>query len=289
MAARGLRNGRTGVIALALPDLSTGYSATVVAAFVHAAKRRGWSIHVEETGDDPGREQALLTRAREQQVDGLVLNPVLLESSALRRPQSLPPLVLIGEVDQPAVDHVWVDNPAAFHTLVTALARAGRRRIAVLGVMHSASSQLRVAGYHRALDDAGLPRDPELEIATRDWSAQGGHEAITRLLARGSTPPDAVVGLTDSLALGAIGALLRHGLDVPGQVAVCGYDDLEVARWTSPSLTSVSFDRAAIAEAALDLLTARIRQPGAPVDVRVVPHRVVVRESSGPLPLLPGP
>ncbi|RCK70636.1 LacI family transcriptional regulator [Desertihabitans brevis] len=284
LSARGLRNGRTGVIALALPDLSTPYSAAVVQAFVRSGKARGFSVHVEET-TDADTEAALLTRAREHLVDGLVLNPVLLEASAVRLAGSLPPVVMIGEVDEPAVDHVWVDNAAAVHSLVTALVRSGRRRVAVLGVMRSASSDLRTEGYRRALREAGLPHDPELEIPSAEWSSQGGHDAMTAVLARGTEVPDAVVCFTDTLALGVAGALQRRGVDVPGRVAVCGYDDVEVARWVSPSLTTVSFDRQAVAEAALDLLTARMERPDAPVETRTVPHRIVVRDSSGPLPL----
>lgn len=284
LAARGLRNGRTGVIALALPDLSTTFSATMVQAFVQAAKPRGWSVLVEETTDAEG-EAALLTRAREHQVDGLVLNPVLLESSAVRQATSLPPVVLIGEVDQPAVDHVWVDNPTAVQTLVRGLLRSGRRRVAALGLMNTASSQLRLDGYHRALRAAGTEPDPALEIPTAAWSTEQGHVAMRDHLRSCRPLPDAVMCFTDSLALGAVGALQRHGLRVPDDVAVAGYDDIEAGRHAAPSLTTVSFDRSAVAEAALDLLTHRISDPRAPVRMRTVEHRVVARESTGPLQL----
>ena len=284
LAARGLRNGRTGVIALALPDLSTTFSASMVQAFVQAAKPRGWNVLVEETTDAEG-ESALLTRAREHQVDGLVLNPVLLESSAVRQAESLPPVVLIGEVDQPAVDHVWVDNEAAVRSLVGGLLASGRRRVAVLGVMNTASSQLRLAGYHQALQEAGLAPDPSLEIATTAWTIEVGHTSTARLLRSGRPLPDAVVCFTDSLAMGALGALLRHGVRVPEDMAVAGYDDIEVGRYAAPSLTTVSFERSDVAEAALDLLTHRIGDPLAPVRLRTVGHRVVARESTGPLPL----
>lgn len=284
LAARGLRNGRTGVIALALPDLATTFSATMVQAFVRAAKPRGWNVLVEETTDAEG-EATLLTRAREHQVDGLVLNPVLLESSAVRQTGPLPPVVLIGEVDQPAVDHVWVDNPAAVRSLVGALLRSGRRRVAVLGVMNTASSQLRLAGYHQALDEAGLIPDPSLEIPTAAWSIEQGHTAMAGLLCSTLPLPDAVVCFTDSLAIGAVGALVRSGVRVPEDVAVAGYDDIEEGRYATPSLTTISFERRDVAEAALDLLTHRIEDPLVPVRVRTVDHRVVVRESTGPLEL----
>ena len=98
LSARGLRNGRSGVLALALPNLDTQYSAETIGAFVEAAHGRGWAIQVEETGAEPQRERELLSRARAHLVDGLILNPITLEDSVIAQVQNLPPLVLIGIV-----------------------------------------------------------------------------------------------------------------------------------------------------------------------------------------------
>ena len=101
LSARGLRNGRTGVVALALPDLAPSYSGELAHHFVVAAQKRGLNVQIEETAWGDQREHELLSRARAQLIDGLILNPVLLETSAVQRGASLPPVVLIGEVDQP--------------------------------------------------------------------------------------------------------------------------------------------------------------------------------------------
>jgi DNA-binding LacI/PurR family transcriptional regulator len=281
LSARGLRNGRTGVIALALPDLSTPYSASVTHAFVEAASKRQLTVQIEESAGSPEREAELLSRARAQLVDGLVLNPVLLETSAVQPGVSLPPVVMIGEVEQPAVDHLWTDNVTALRELTQLLLDEGHRRIALLGRMVSASYHLRVEGYREALRGAGLPVEPTLEIEVDSWTAAGGAEAIRGHLARHELP-DAIICCTDSLAMGVLSALWGDGYRVPDDVSVVGYDDVPEAAVTVPPLTTVHFDRVAIAEGALDLLARRIADPDRARAVVMLPHRIVRRQSTRP-------
>ncbi len=279
LSARGLRNGRTGVIALALPDLSTPYSASITRAFVDLAGQRQLTIQIEESAGSPEREAQLLSRARLQLVDGLVLNPVLLETSAVRPGVALPPVVMIGEVEQPAVDHLWTDNVTAIREMTTLLLAEGHRRVALLGRMHSASYQLRVRGYHEALGEAGLSADPGLEIPVDAWTSADGAAAVHQHLEHHPLP-DAIVCCTDTLAMGVLSALWRRGYRVPDDVSVTGYDDIPEASFTVPPLTTVSFDRAAIAGAALDLLAQRIAEPGRLRTSQMMAHRIVRRQST---------
>jgi DNA-binding LacI/PurR family transcriptional regulator len=279
LSARGLRNGQTGVIALALPDLSSAYSAVLAHHFVVAAKRRGWSVQVEETGSHGSRQEAeLLSRAREHLVDGLVLNPILLEASAVQRGVSLPPVVLIGEVDQPAADHVWIDNVGAERALTRLLLDSGHRRVGVLGVTQSASSRLREQGYRQAFVDARLPLDPSLEIRVGPWDPEGAYHAARSWLAE-HDPPEALVCFTDALALGALHAFAEAGIRVPDDVSVVGYDDVPEAAHYSPPLTTVGFDKAGFAEVVLARLAERIAEPDGPVVSQSVDFRVVERAS----------
>src|SRR5690606_33517427 len=133
LSARGLRNGRTGMIAVALPDLSTAYSAELLHLIVEAAHRRGLAVQVEETASEPHRERELLSRARSHLVDGLILNPIRLEDTVVPRTDRLPPVVLIGEVEQHRTDCVLVDNQAAAGAIVQHVLAQGARRIAVIG------------------------------------------------------------------------------------------------------------------------------------------------------------
>jgi len=280
LSARGLRNGRTGVIALALPDLRTAYSSEMAHHFVEAAFTRGFSVQIEETNGLAEREHQLVSRARAHLVDGLVLNPIVLEGSAVQRGVSLPPVVLIGEVDQTTADHVWVDNVAAVRELVGLLVARGHRRIAALGVMETESSRLRLRGYHEALAQADITVDPSWEIPCGVWNTHGGAEAMRRHLADHPVP-DAVVCFTDSLATGALHTLWSAGLDVPGDVALAGYDDIPESEFTTPGLTTVSFDKQRLSEIALDLLIARMSDSTRTPESVILPYRVIERASTG--------
>jgi LacI family repressor for deo operon, udp, cdd, tsx, nupC, and nupG len=278
LSARGLRNGRTGVIALALPDLTTSYSAELVHHFVIAAGQRGLSVQIEET-DGAEDERVLLSRARAQLVDGLILNPVLLETSAVQRGVSLPPVVLIGEVHLALADHVWHDNVAASRALTELLIAEGHRRIAVLGAMASETSDQRLRGYREAMDGAGLARPDDLCIPTKTWNQAGGAAAVQDYLATHPLP-DAIFCFTDAMAVGVINVLWAHGHRVPDDVSVVGYDDVIDAAYTVPALTTVRFEKRELAVTALDLLTKRIADHSRPVSAELVPHAIVRRQST---------
>ena len=283
LGARGLRNGRYGLIALALPDLSTAYSAELAHHFVEEAHARGWSLQIEETASEPGRERDLLSRARSHLVDGLVLNPVSLADSAVPVAAGpLPPTVLIGEVVQDRADHVGVDSVQAARDMTEHLLATGRRRIAVVGSpaeLETAAARQRTEGYRLALAAAGVAHDPLLEISARHWTTGDAVEAVRAHLAR-SPAPEAFVCFTDSMALGVLSVLWEHGLRVPEDVAVAGFDDIAGAQYAVPPLTTVSFDLRGYAVAALDLLAERIVDPSRPARQIVYPHRIVVRAST---------
>lgn len=284
LSARGLRNGRTGLIGLALPDLGTPYSAELAHHVVESAHALGWAIQIEETGKDPQREFELVSRARANMVDGLILNPVALDESAIRTGGSLPPMVLLGEVSQQSVDQVAVDNVAAARDMTLVLARHGRRRIAVLGAngtRGSATALDRTRGYRAAMAELGLPIGPELEIVCDEWSPAGSAAALESYLGAGHAVPEAIFAFTDSLAIGALSVLHAAGYRVPDDVVVAGFDDIADGRFAVPALTTVSVDKAAMAQAALGLLTKRMVDPTlSPVHVQM-PYELVMRASTG--------
>ena len=278
-SARGLRNGRTGMIALALPELNTAYSAELAHHFVHHARTQGWAIQIEETRGGPDPEHQLMLKARARLVDGLILNPISLETSAIQPGVTLPPVVVIGEVDQPIADHVWIDNVAASAAMVAHLVGRGRRRIAAVGVSDSESARLRVEGYRQGLGAAGLPYDPALEVATDGWGPSGGAAVIGGLLER--TPDvDALFCFTDALAMGALHALAIAGRRVPSDIAVAGYDDVWEAAYVSPSLTTIGSDKSELARIAIDLLVRRIADPERAPETITLPYELIVRDST---------
>ncbi|WP_040166611.1 LacI family DNA-binding transcriptional regulator [Microbacterium gorillae] len=286
LSARRLRSGRSGVIALALPDLSTPYSAEMAHHFVEAAHERGWGVQIEESGGRPDREASLLSRARARMVDGLILNPTVVDELPLTEAlDQMPPTVVIGEVAHQVFDQVCVDSEQAAFDMTTYLIEAGHERIAVVGTSADTefmTSVLRARGYRRALAAAGLVHDPVLEIACDDWTPHGGAVAVRAFLDSSRTP-DAIFCFTDSLAIGVLSELSRRGISVPQGVSVSGFDDVADGEYASPPLTTVSFDKPRFAAAALERLARRISAPYGAEDAPVVipvEHRIVVRAST---------
>lgn len=288
LSARGMRTGRSGTIAVALPDLATAYSAELVHSIVAAAHQRGLAVQIEETALAPEREGELLARARTRLVDGLILNPVRLEDSIVRFADQLPPLVVIGEVEQHRADHVRIDSRLAAADVARHLLARGARRIAMIGGdddqdLATATSRLRLEGVHDALREAGIARDPALEVNRLPWSVVSGAEAMRELLDR-RVEFDAVIAFTDSLAFGSLHALAARGIRVPEDVLLTGFDDVELSAYSTPSLTTIAFDRDDLADAALSLLTSRMDDRSMPPRSIVLPHRLRPRASTSSAP-----
>ena len=285
LLARSLRQGRTGIITLLVPDLTAAYFAELAHEVVEQAADIGMTVMVDETGGDPARERALLETAAESSwVDGVLLSSLGLSGEDLAGLGSRTSVVLLGErTAGSALDHVGIDNVAAAFDAVTHLVEAGRTSIAALGGHGSpldATSNLRLRGYTDALRAAGLPVG-KLHARAPDYRRASARDAVDALLGRGERP-DALFCFSDDLALGALRAAHEHGLGVPDDLAVVGFDDVEISRFLTPSLTSIRPDRAAIASQSLAMLVARLDDPGGTRRDVQVRHDLVVRESSRP-------
>lgn len=283
VAARQLRSGRSGVIALALPELQSPYFAEVAGLIVQAAELRSWTVLIDQTDGQADRERNLVAGLRRHAIDGLIFSPLALAGEELAGGGDTP-MVLLGErIWHGPADHVAIDNTAAAADATRHLAGLGRRRIAAIGAQDrpsAATAHQRLAGYHQALAEAGLPAEPMLVAEVDSFHRADGAAAMTRLLDL-PEPPDAVFAFNDLLALGAIRALLTRGLRVPQDVAVAGFDDIEDGRFSTPTLTTIAPDTAMIARLAVDLLAERLEEaPEPPREVRVG-HRLIIRESTG--------
>jgi DNA-binding LacI/PurR family transcriptional regulator len=285
LAARGLRSGRTGIIALVIPDLRAPFSAEVSQHFVELAHRRGLAVQIEQSWNDLDRTRELMAQARRHLVDGVVMNPITAEQRdiVLTDGAGSVPLVMLGEVLQDDVDQVWVDSVDAAARMTRFLLGLGHRRVAMLGVpgpgADTATGAQRREGYRAALTEAGLPVDPALEIACPSWRPSGGYAAMDALLERDERP-DAVFCATDSIAIGALSALWSRGVRAPDDISVAGFDDIDEAAFASPPLTTVRFDKRAYAAAALEHLVSRIEGSTEPAVRIALPVDIVERAST---------
>jgi DNA-binding LacI/PurR family transcriptional regulator len=283
--ARTLRTGRTGMLALVVPEIAVPYFSELARDVIDAAAEHGYRVMIDQTGHDHERERRLLMgEDRTMLFDGILFSPLVTKSELLdmHRSEHLP-LVLLGEHEfDGRYDHVAIDNVRAAKDAVAHLVEIGRARIAAIGAQpleEYATPMLRTAGYEAALEEAGLEVRPEYATPAPHYSRTDGYEAAKRLL-EASPRPDAIFCFSDLLAVGAMRAVFDAGLSVPDDVAVIGVDDIEEGRFARPSLSTVSLDTAFIAREAVRRITARIEDPEVSAEEIVAPHRVVAREST---------
>jgi DNA-binding LacI/PurR family transcriptional regulator len=261
-SARSLRIGRTDTIGVALPELDVGYFAEIGRFLVEVAEEFGYTVLISQTLGTKDREVQTLEKFRSQQVAGVIFSAISIEAAELVKSPGDVPVVLLGEhlLESP-LDRVTIDNVAATKAAVEHLIDIGRSRVAFVGLNGYGSQpempDLRLRGYAEALAAAGIVRDKALEAPVTGFHRTGGFQATQQLLASG-VEFDALFGANDSLALGAIRALMDRGRRVPEDVAVAGFDDVDEARFAVPRLTTVSPDKHRIARAAISLLAARI-------------------------------
>jgi DNA-binding LacI/PurR family transcriptional regulator len=284
MTARRLRTGRSGVLALAFPELPSPYFAELAVEVIAAARRRGCTVLMDDTAGDQAAELRIARGLGDPMIDGVILSPLSLNQQELASRDSQIPLVLLGEADYGQVcDHVHIDNVAAARVATEHLIEQGYRRVAAIGWQDPtprATAQQRLLGYVEALRGASLPVEERLFPPVRSYFRPDGAAAMRRLL-KLPERPDAVFCFNDLMALGAMRAVHEAGLRVPDDVALVGFDDVEEAEYAIPSLTTIAPDKVGIAEAAVSMLVHRI-DVGYTEPCRLVQpgYRLVVRESS---------
>jgi len=283
--ARTLRTGRTGMLALVVPEIDVPYFSELARDVITAAAEFGYRVMIDQTGHDHERERELLTGGdRTMLFDGILFSPLVTKAELLEmNARTSMPLVLLGEHEfDGRYDHVAIDNVRAAHDATRHLIDLGRTRIAAIGAQpqeNYATPQQRSDGYESALREAGIPLEPSYLQPAAHYRRADGYDAARELLAL-PTPPDAIFCFSDLLAMGAMRAVFDAGLRVPEDVAIIGIDDIEEGRYSRPTLSTVSLDTPFIAHHAVARIAARIDDPDAPAEEVVAPHQVVVREST---------
>lgn len=285
-AARYMRNGKIGILALAIPDISNPYFAGVASNIVAAAKSYGYTVMIEHTEGQAEQERLVVSRLASQTVDGVILNLMTLREEEIAAEGDRIPLVLLGErASGTYYDRVVIDNTAASRAAIEHLIENGRRHIGVIGVPndeHDVMPRLRFTGYLEALGAANVPFDPALvaEIPPASFTYQDGANCMRQLLSRG-VRIDAVFCFNDRVALGAMRVLRENGFRIPEDVAVIGFDDIEEGQFAAPSLTTIAPNKKILGDVAVSFLIERIQssRTGVP-KLYQPPFELVKREST---------
>ncbi|NUR77458.1 MAG: LacI family DNA-binding transcriptional regulator [Thermoleophilia bacterium] len=253
-AARSLVTRSTQTIALLLPDITNPFYAALVSGIQERALETGHTMLLCTTEGDPEREEQYLSLLRAKQVDGVLVDGLVLPPDRITRfvREGLPIVCLDRDIDSTLVPLVQVDNRLGARLATEHLLELGHERIGhIAGPPDLGISDERIEGYRDALRAAGIAVDPEL-IAVGSFTEEGGYEAARVLSDKWDLT--ALFAANDLSAIGALSALVQSGRRVPEEVSVVGFDDLRLSRFTNPPLTTVHQPAGEIARHAAELL-----------------------------------
>jgi len=288
-SARRLAYMKTETIALVFPDISGPFYSTVIRGVEQEAGRHDHNVLIYGTHGKEGSGRYLRTLS--SKVDGLIIMARSVDEDSLwSLERQGVPFVLLGHSNgQLQCSTISVDNDAGAYKAAAHLLGHGHQRIGVItGPENSPDNRGRLQGYQKALLDAGISLHPNMVIPG-NFKYEEGQIAINRLL-ESNPRPTAVLAANDEMAIGAIDAARQRGLRVPDDLAVIGFDDIQMSALTHPSLTTVRQPMQLLGEEAVKLLFDRLNNSNGMPRHEVLDTKLVVRQSCGcPIPSSPNP
>lgn len=284
--ARSLITSKTSTIGVLLPDLYGGFFSEMIRGIDQTAQQHGYHLLLSGSHNRKMEMEAAM-RAMRGRTDGLIAMSPHFDAATLveNLPPSLPVILLSCEAKDDEYQVIAIDNTGGAEAMVRHLLDLGHRRIAmVMGEKGHFDTGERVQGYRNALLDAGIDLDPQYE-AQGDFSEASGHRAVQELLSL-PEPPTAIFCANDSMAIGGLCAVHDAGLRVPDDITVVGFDDIPLAHYLSPPLSSVHVPVFEMGARAVSRLIAALK--GEPVSERRherLPTHLVVRSSCSPPPV----
>ncbi|WP_342315274.1 LacI family DNA-binding transcriptional regulator [Lysobacter sp. FW306-1B-D06B] len=278
-AARSLSSRRTQTLGVVLPDLHGEFFSELIRGIDQIARAQRLHLLVSSYHGNP-EEQGAALRAMRGRVDGLIVMSPFVETPSLGEhlDPSLPTLLINSQAELDGTAVLGVDNYGGAVTMVEHLVAIGHRRIAfIAGPTGNFDAHERLRGYRDALAQR-LPGTAEW-VLQGDFSEASGHRAGHELLAAAQRP-DAVFAANDMMALGCLFAFAQAGVNVPGDIAVAGFDDIPLARYVHPALTTIRVNIAELGARAARLLIAQVAGDAAS-ESSVLSTELIVRESSG--------
>lgn len=279
--ARSLLAKSTQTIAILVPDITNPFFPELVMGIETLAGERGHLVLLCNSAHDEAKAWNDLAALRRKQVDGIILVGAGLSPERLAAVTSGVPVVTVDrEVPLAAASVVQSDHRGGARLGTEHLLAAGHRRIAhVAGTPGLTVTAARRRGYQDALSSAGVPVDPEI-IVHGDFLEKGGYAATRELLRRG-VDFTAIFAANDLTAIGALAALEEHHRAVPADVSVVGFDDIQLASYIRPRLTTVRQEVFRLGTRAAEILIDRLGTAGAGAPVQeTLPVSLVVREST---------
>jgi LacI family transcriptional regulator len=281
-AARSLSLRRTKTLGVLLPDLYGEFFSEIIRGIDQSAQQRGFHLLVSSSHNNLSDLEAAL-QAMRGRVDGLIAMSPHVDARTLivNLPESLPVVLLNCAIEGDAFDALNVDNYGGAYAMTQHLLSHGHTRIAMIkGAEPNYDASERLRGYRAALEAAGIELLSELELAGDFTEASGYRAALEALLL--VPRATALFAANDSMAIGALSALVETGVRVPDDIAVVGFDNIPIARYMSPPLSSVHVSINELGGRATERLLYAIDQENRHERTReVAATRLVLRQSCG--------
>lgn len=283
LLARNLRKNESRIILILAPNFSNPYYSNVLSGICDVSRNLGYSTLIYNTYDSNALDESLVTSLfQKNRADGMITLAVNRDDVWLSNYAEKYPLVQCSEyVEDAELPHISVDNRLAARESVQHLIAQGHRRIGIVTSKNRyLSSENRLRGYLDALEMAGIQRDEALiAYASADYSFASGKQAARELLQL-PEPPSAIFCVSDILALGAIASAGKLGMQVPWDLSVMGFDDVDYTTMFHPYLTTVAVPCYELGRSSMQLLYDQITQKQGTKREVYLPHSIVLRETT---------
>ncbi len=278
---RDLRKSETKRILAIIASTEQSFYSEVLRGMQDAAYMQGYDVLIATTRNDPEHEMHLLGMLFSKAVDGAVLLAPKLDSrtiSDLAKKYTL--AMCLERLDNCEILCVTIDNERAGYDATNYLLGKGRRRIGLLTTeVRTQSSIDRENGYKRALKEAGMPLDEKL-IYYGNYDAESGTKGCETLM-KLSSPPDAIFSISDTISIGAMTYALRHGIKIGRDVLFFGFDNIAYSHMFIPHLSTVEQPCYLQGKTVIEKLISNMKSEEKDTRIYKLPHRLILRESTG--------
>jgi len=289
LQARNLRQQSSGIVGLIIPNLLNAYYTTLANLLSQSLYEIGYHLWLAATQDDPEIEKSMLHDMLGYPVEGLIWVPTRGDDERLLKyikDRHIPSLTIVRRVHNDVLDTIVFQDRAGTEIAIQHLINLGHRRIAYIGgdIRHT-SNRERWGGYITALESAGLPRRDEWVKFGSNWSTLG--EIATNELFQAAEKPTAIFVASNAIMPGVLRTLQQRQVNIPGNVSVVCFDDLDWFAFSVPPITAITHDHNKLANTTIDLLMKRIegnkeqKAPSVPMFI-TIDFELVLRKSTAP-------
>ncbi len=286
--ARGLRAAHSATLGLIVPNIANPFFAEMARSIQKSVSGEGYSVIIASSDRNLENEISATRALLARQVDGIIFASSWGSAEVQHIQAALAQGVAVVFFDRHTVnlpvDCVGGDNLAGGMIAGKYLLGLGHRRLAcIAGIPEHTPNAARALGFLQAAQAVGIP-SIKVQLLRADFNLEGGYQAALKLLAA-STKPTGLFACNDLMAIGALRAALALGLQVPGDLSIVGYDNLELAQFASPPLTTIDHHAGLIGQVAAEFVLSRILNPDLPPRNEKIELRLLVRQSTAPPPL----